>query len=53
VTILRALIAAACYLWCRATLAALHPLRDFDAYAWYEGRAALHRRTIERLLEPR
>jgi hypothetical protein len=51
VNLLRAIYSAAAWCWYRATLLCLDRLDDLEAYAWFEMRAALHRRRVERLME--
>ena len=46
----RAILAAICWLFCRAMLLCLDRLAHMGQYAWYEKRAAVHWRTIERVL---
>jgi hypothetical protein len=47
----RAIYSSIAWCWCRSALLLLDRLDDLEAYAWFESRAALHRRRVERLME--
>jgi hypothetical protein len=49
--LLRAMAAMVAWLWCRATLLFLDRLDDLEDYAWFESRAQVHYRKVERLME--
>ena len=48
--LLRAILAAIGWLGCRAMLLCLDRLAHMQQFAWFEKRAAVHWRTIERVL---
>ena len=47
----RAIVAAIGWAWCRLMLLCLDRLAHMGQYAWYEKRAAVHWRAIERVLK--